>query len=159
MGKRRVDEVFLFFSVLFLAEMLSVLAEKRCSSSSGCEDGTYCCFKIMVCRQNCSEIFCRSDGDCVQSSCCNVGKNYCSKKACHGNDDPFWEPLVYATVVLVTLVFLGVCFYSCCYVIPCNCPGQSARNRTVSGRSNAGHDDTDIGDAGDNEHRGTHDEG
>ncbi len=158
MAKCHRNEVILVIFVVFLAKMLPTSAGKRCNSISDCENGTYCCLKIMVCRYNCTKVFCLSDGDCLKPKCCNVDRNKCSKKACHTNDDPYWEPLVYGTMILVGLVFLGVCFYSFCYMMPCSCPRRSARNRTVSGTSNAGHYSTDVVDIGGSEH-GTQEDG
>lgn len=148
---KNIHGIFVAILVVYLTEMRSVLCEQRCNSTWKCSSGTYCCFGTMVCRSNCTKVFCESDGDCLKSKCCNEKRNKCSKRACHKNDDPYWQPLVYGTVVIVALLFLGVCSYSFCFTIPRSCLERSARNTTVTGTSNGGHDDADAGEGGGNE--------
>lgn len=141
MASRQTNLILYGIFVMFLAGVATVMAEKRCHNISDCENGTYCCFRPMTCRPNCTAFSCASDGDCLEANCCDARRKKCSKKACHRNDDPFWKPLVYGTVVFVSLVFLGVCVYSCCYTIPCVCSRKSAgRDRSEERRrSSAGH--------------------
>ena len=154
MGERRIHEVFLVIFVVLLTKILPELAEKRCNSRSDCLNGTYCCFKRRVCRRDCAKIFCLSDDDCLKRrQCCNMNRNKCSKNACHSNDDPYSLPLVFGTLMLVALVFWGVCFYSFCYMMRCSCPRRSTKKQTSSGTSNAGQDSSEAAGTGESEYR------